>query len=48
MVAVCVIFVAYTGLCCLFSGYLLRFCVLVFNFISSVENLLFAKGVFIG
>jgi uncharacterized membrane protein len=47
MVVVCVTYAAYTGLCCLFSGYCLRISVLLFNFVFCVENRVFAESVFV-
>lgn len=47
MVAVCVKYSAYTRLCCLFSGYRLRICVLFFNFVFCIDNRVFAKSVFV-
>jgi hypothetical protein len=47
MVAVCVTYAAYTGLCCLFSGNRLRVCVLLLNLVFCVENRVFAKSVFV-
>jgi hypothetical protein len=47
MVAAYLTCAAYTGLCCLFSGYRLRVCVLLLNLVFCVENRLFAKTVFV-